>query len=478
MRRGLTKILVSLAVILTVGVLAGGNNVHAEEVISVDDTGIREYIYREASQDMEELAGYELSDEEAQKLIELQEGRSIQWSGNTEKETFLSYGSDYGYRDMLKRSNSAGRQSAYTSIGQAAYAFTLSDTDCTSIDLSGNRYYLAATIDVKAEQLSSTEILEVYFTFRNDNPQYFWLSNRVVWGSGSIFVLTYDVYQDGGVRSAAFQEILQTAEEVYASRIGAEASDYGKVKTIHDALIADIEYSTDVNVETAHSIAGAMTGAKSAVCEGYAKVMQLMMNAFDVPNIYVTGYGGGGAHAWNMVQMPDEKYYWLDATWDDQIQEIFRHQYFLVGDLIFTDHIPDSPEEEGSSFLYELPEASQTDYDPEQTGGEVNPNPDSKPDPEPEPNPEPEPDPAPGPEPEPEPEPDPGLGDGGYIRGDVTGDTVVDIQDLRMVLRAVCGKVRLEEQQVSAADITGDGTVDISDLRMILRYVCGKLTEL
>lgn len=98
------------------------------------------------------------------------------------------------------------------------------------------------------------------------------------------------------------------------------------MRKLHDTLIADIEYSSDTSIPTAHSIAGAMTSAKSAVCEGYAKAMQVMMNGYDIDNVYVTGDAGGG-HAWNMVRMTDGNYYWLDATWDDQKYEQFQHDW-------------------------------------------------------------------------------------------------------------------------------------------------------
>ena len=67
-----------------------------------------------------------------------------------------------------------------------------------------------------------------------------------------------------------------------------------------------------------------------------------------------------------------------------------------------------------------------------------------------------------------------------YIRGDVTGDSQVTVQDLRMILRAVCQKVTLTEDQIKAGDVTDDGKVGIEDLRKVLRYICGKIdiTEL
>ena len=61
------------------------------------------------------------------------------------------------------------------------------------------------------------------------------------------------------------------------------------------------------------------------------------------------------------------------------------------------------------------------------------------------------------------------------VKGDVTGDGKVDIQDLRTVLRVVCDKETLNGTKELAADVTEDGKIDIQDLRMILRYVCGKI---
>lgn len=65
-----------------------------------------------------------------------------------------------------------------------------------------------------------------------------------------------------------------------------------------------------------------------------------------------------------------------------------------------------------------------------------------------------------------------------FQKGDVNGDGAVDIQDLRMVLRYVCGKTDLTKQQLKLADVVEDGTVDIQDLRKVLRFVCGKIDSL
>ena len=64
------------------------------------------------------------------------------------------------------------------------------------------------------------------------------------------------------------------------------------------------------------------------------------------------------------------------------------------------------------------------------------------------------------------------------VRGDADGDGIVNISDLRMILRHVCGKIDLNAQQLENADVVTDGKVDIQDLRKVLRFICGKLSEL
>lgn len=67
---------------------------------------------------------------------------------------------------------------------------------------------------------------------------------------------------------------------------------------------------------------------------------------------------------------------------------------------------------------------------------------------------------------------------GKIMSGDANLDSAVDMEDLRLVLRAVCKKTTLNEQQEKAADVTGDGTVNLDDIRRLLQFVCGKITEL
>lgn len=402
-----------------------------------EDVQAEDYTIRSGTGTLEELVGIEIPEEQVEQWSV--EGKSWnQQSPQLEGQyPFLDYGSDYGYQDMIKRSNGEQRQVLYRALSEACRNFTvnLADADSYRMESSGNQYSIAFTINTEelgAADLTGYEKVEVYFIFRHDNPQYFWLSNSVLYSGQSLDVVTYDEYADGDIRKTALDEIINTAKNVYQSQISGEDDLYNKVLKIHDTLIGDIEYSEDINVPIAHSIAGAMTSEKSAVCEGYAKVMQVMMNCYDIENIYVTGLGNGGGHAWNMVGMDDGKYYWLDATWDDQLYEEFQHDYFLVGNQNFSDHIADSFEGTGVNFLYELPEASETDYVYI-----------------------------------------PGSEEGGE-KGDINADGMINIFDLTICMNHIIQKQILNEEALKVADVNEDGSVNIFDLTRIMNYIIKK----
>lgn len=434
MNREFTNIIKGLLLLLALLLFLNGKTfeVRAEEQI---------HVIREASGGLERLEGIEISDQEAEEWLAGESSQNQQAGRSAEQYPFLEYGSDYGYQDMLLRSNAEGRRYLYQELLKGCKSFTVNGADAGIVETtSGNRYSEAVTVDLGNYDLTANEKMEVYFTFRHDNPQFFWLSNSVVYSSRSLIALTYDEYKDGDVRKSTFDEIVETSEVVYQSKISGTESDYEKVLTIHDTLIADIEYSYDTSVPIAHSIAGAMTSNKSAVCEGYAKVMQLMMNCYEIENIYVTGIGNGGGHAWNMVRMNDRKYYWLDATWDDQPYEIFQHRYFLVGNSAFTDHVADTPEGTGTSFLYALPEAAEESYVY-----------------------------------------DPDSGDAGDIsvqKGDLNQDGEVNVFDLTLCMNHIVEKRLLDDETFKAADVNGDGEINIFDLTKIMNYVCEKSNTL
>ncbi|SDB59221.1 Transglutaminase-like superfamily protein, partial [Ruminococcaceae bacterium FB2012] len=135
----------------------------------------------------------------------------------------------------------------------------------------------------------------------------------------------------------------------------------------------------------AHSVYGPVM-RKEGVCEAYARVYQMLCTYYGLECIYITGYAPNhagedvdeekdNAHAWNLIKLDDGKYYWVDATWDDDDpkeggwSDKFDHAYFAVGSEPFTashKHSPTVVEDilEAIEPSCELPwpEVSETSY--------------------------------------------------------------------------------------------------------------------
>ena len=131
---------------------------------------------------------------------------------------------------------------------------------------------------------------------------------------------------------------LTDAAYAYAEKNYPDAPSYGIVKYFHDWICANAEYNMDVLGEDdktltskeffySHCSFGVLLEGYG-VCESYALVMSRLLDSAGVPNLYVVGDAGGG-HAWNYVQMPNEKWYMMDTTWDDSQAGA---NYFLSAD--------------------------------------------------------------------------------------------------------------------------------------------------
>ena len=131
------------------------------------------------------------------------------------------------------------------------------------------------------------EINKVYHALLKDHPELFWVHNR---------------------------------QEVYTTSY--QGSDYCEFSPGY--LIDHAEYASS---EDDQNIAGIFWKGQ-AVCAGYARAVQYLLEQFDIPCIYVEGdtRDSDQGHAWDIVQI-EGQYYYVDATNGDQPQ-------FLEGDAV------------------------------------------------------------------------------------------------------------------------------------------------
>ena len=131
---------------------------------------------------------------------------------------------------------------------------------------------------------------------------------------------------------------LAEAKRVANTLITDSMSDYDVVKTLHDYLVTHCDYDYRVDIGNmpfvSHQAEGALLNG-TAVCSGYAKAYEALLDAAGIPNETITGYAGG-YHAWNLVQL-DGQWYHVDTTWDDPTTrggDYIRYTYFLKSDKV------------------------------------------------------------------------------------------------------------------------------------------------
>lgn len=97
-------------------------------------------------------------------------------------------------------------------------------------------------------------------------------------------------------------------------------SDYEKVKGVFDYLVDQTAYDYDYVGTTIYEL----LHDHRAVCEGYARTTQYLLNQLGVETLYISGTAGSNGksedHAWNIV-LVDGNYYQLDVTWGDPLHD-------------------------------------------------------------------------------------------------------------------------------------------------------------
>ena len=143
---------------------------------------------------------------------------------------------------------------------------------------------------------------------------------------------------------------------------------YEKVRILYDKLIYSVNYAyqadgtTPVDEDWAHSVIGVFDSRyREVVCEGYSKAFSFLLNILDIPNIYITGTGNGGGHAWNAVSFDGGRtYYYMDVTWDDRggKEEVLVENYYsyfaMPKDVFEKRHTVDT-DGTGMNWQYALP---------------------------------------------------------------------------------------------------------------------------
>ena len=151
--------------------------------------------------------------------------------------------------------------------------------------------------------------------------------------------IPYDVTLSYAIRTGDRTMLSETDKAIYAyleevveETNARKLSRIEAVKALHDYLVLELKY--DVNFQTvSHSPEGVMKN-QTAVCDGYARTMRLLLMMTGIESKIISGTAGGESHAWNLVKMEDGWYH-VDVTWDDPLPDVegkVGYLYFLKND--------------------------------------------------------------------------------------------------------------------------------------------------
>ena len=191
--------------------------------------------------------------------------------------------------------------------------------------------------------ITGNEIRLVMDWLEDDHTGLFWYSGySYTSNSESVYAVKPRYTLSGSALEAARAAFDDVANHILAG-ISQSMSEYEKELYIHDALAARVTYTSTSN---AHNAYGALVEGK-AVCDGYSKSFQYLLQQAGIQSLIVTGYsknpsnGTSVGHAWNIVRI-DGKYYHVDVTWDDQGETLYHAYFNLTDERIQEDHIIES----------------------------------------------------------------------------------------------------------------------------------------
>lgn len=218
-------------------------------------------------------------------------------------------------------------------------------------------------------------IFDEFIQVMEDHPELFWLTGgakaETLVSESSRTTIFLPEFEDDPSALPSMAQSLDEEVNSYLSECP-EGSEYEKALWVHDRIVENTVFDSDTlfyaqsieddsHFDYAYTSYGALVLHK-AVCAGYARAYQLIMNRMGIECGYVTGnainsHGETESHAWNYIRL-DGQYYFTDVTWDDPVDENYKdsgrlgHDFFCLSSAdMEKDHFPDPDQ-----FLPECPE--------------------------------------------------------------------------------------------------------------------------
>lgn len=180
-----------------------------------------------------------------------------------------------------------------------------------------------------SQSMYREDITTVLQTIKYDHPELYYFSMES-FSSKEVF-LKYVMSQS---EVEAANQKIERAVQKYLDKIDSSMSAYDAALRLHIQLIENIDYDSIAlkrqklkggpsmdEIDELRTIYGVFLN-NTAVCEGYARAMQYLLQCCGIECAECAGYikenngDRGEPHAWNILKI-DGDYYYLDTTWDD-----------------------------------------------------------------------------------------------------------------------------------------------------------------
>lgn len=179
----------------------------------------------------------------------------------------------------------------------------------------------------------SEDAFDIFRIMLSEHPELFWCSGQCSFGSNGFLDIDY-VYSKSEM--AEKKRLIEEKADEIINNSGSD--EYSKALTYYEYVIMNTRYDMEnigrvQEVPTDSTIEGVFLN-NTAVCSGYAKAYQYLLQRAGMQAMYVVGTAtnrnGSEKHAW-IVQQIDGKYYYSDPTWDDTRNEsLVCHSYFCI----------------------------------------------------------------------------------------------------------------------------------------------------
>lgn len=190
--------------------------------------------------------------------------------------------------------------------------------------------------EIEIPPLDDTEFSAMFQALSYDNPSLLCMENEshiVMRGAKAYFVPQY--VTDTATCRRQTDDLLEKAREIVA-QADSLPDAYDQELYFHDSICQNTTYLTQE--DDGYTAYNALVEGR-AVCEGYSRALQLLLDMVGIPNYLATGVGvddngSREGHMWNIVTIDGSNYH-VDATWDDlDAEDIhhYAHTYFNVTD--------------------------------------------------------------------------------------------------------------------------------------------------